>query len=323
MSKDEPSEEIPNTRPLAVIAGPTASGKSAAAVALGQALEKRGKRAVIINADSAQVYADLKVLSARPHESEMGGIEHRLFGEWDANEACSAADWAARAKEEIAASHADDSVPILVGGTGLYLRVLLEGIAPIPDIEPEVREVVRAMPTARAYAALQIEDPQRAAALEPGDSQRIARALEVKRSTGVALGDWQLAKTGGLGEDVSLHPIVLMPDRTWLYRRCDERFKSMVENGAVEEVEALLARNLPPDLPVMRAIGVAEIAAFLRDEMTRREMIAAGAQATRRYAKRQFTWLRNQAPDDWPHVEVGGENEEVDLDVVFASLLRH
>jgi len=184
----------------------------------------------------------------------------------------------------------------------MYLKVLLEGIAPIPEIEPEVREQVRALETADAYAALQIEDPLRADVLEPGDSQRIARALEVKRSTGVTLADWQQAKSGGIGEEIALNPLVLMPERQWVYDRCDLRFEQMLEDGAVEEVETLLARDLQPDLPVMRAIGVPEIAALIRGEITREEAVAAGGQATRQYAKRQFTWLRNQCPKDWKRV---------------------
>lgn len=304
--------------PVALIAGPTASGKSAIAVKLAQALAKRGQTGVVINADSAQVYADLQVLSARPTDEEMAGIEHRLFGTWDGAEACSAAAWAARAKDEIADCHGNGAVPILVGGTGMYLKVLIEGIAPIPEIEPEVRTVVRAMSTETAYAALMIEDPLRAAMLDPGDSQRISRALEVKRSTGVTLGDWQQAKTGGIGEEVTLHPLVLMPERQWVYDRCDLRFAQMVEAGAIAEVEALLARNLSPDLPVMRAIGVAEVAALVRGECTKEEAIAAGSQATRQYAKRQFTWLRNQCPDEWPRVE----SQNIDLEAIFASLLQ-
>ena len=252
----------------------------------------------------------------------MNGVEHRLFGEWDAGDPCSAAEWADRARKEIAACHEEDTVPILVGGTGLYIKVLIEGIAPIPEIDPEIRRVVRAMETERAYAALQIEDPYRAALLSPGDSQRIARALEVKRSTGVTLGDWQLAKSGGLGEDITLHPLVLMPDRTWLYRRCDARFAQMIENGAADEVAALIQRGLAPDLPVMRAIGVKEIAAWKDGEISKEEAIEAGAQATRRYAKRQFTWLRNQAPADWPVAEIGHGNETIDPEGYFAALLR-
>ena len=273
---------------------------------------------MIVNADSMQVYANIPVLAASPSKEEQEQFEHRLYGEWDAADPCSAVDWAERGKAEIAKAHEENAVPILVGGTGMYLKVLIEGIAPIPEITPEVREVVRSMETATAYAALQIEDPVRAAELEPGDSQRISRALEVKRSTGVTLGDWQMAKTGGIGDDVDLHPLVHMPQRQWVYDRCDTRFAQMMESGAVEEVEALLARDLSPDLPAMRAIGVPEIAAFLREESTREEAIAAGSQATRNYAKRQFTWLRNQSPADWTQVE----SENIDIEATFASLLQ-
>jgi tRNA dimethylallyltransferase len=309
--------------PVALIAGPTASGKSAVALRLAQRLAQDGRRGVIINADSAQVYADLNILSARPSAEEMGDIEHRLFGAWDGAEACSAASWAARAKDEIAACHADGAVPILVGGTGLYLKVLLEGIAPIPPIDPDVRAMVRALPDDGAYKLLKIEDPLRAAELDPGDRQRIARALEVKRSTGVTLADWQLAKAGGIGDEIDLHPLILNPDRAWLYARCDARFESMLAAGAIAEVAELLARELDPDLPVMRAIGVPEISAFLRSETTREAMIAAGQQATRNYAKRQFTWFRRQPPEEWPRVAVRSESENVDIDACFASLLRN
>jgi len=308
--------------PLALIAGPTASGKSAIAVALAQALAKAGRTGVIVNADSAQVYGDLQVLSARPTDEDMAGIEHRMFGAWDGAEACSAAAWAARATAEIAAIHAAGAVPILVGGTGLYIKVLLEGIAPIPEIDPAVRAAVRAMSESDAYKLLAIEDPERAAELDPGDRQRIARALEVKRSTGVTLADWQLAKAGGIAEMVELHPLIVLPERNWVYDRCDRRFVAMLQAGAVAEVEALLARDLDPDLPVMRAIGVPEIAGFLADELTRDDMIAAGQQATRNYAKRQFTWFRRQVPEDWAWIEPDSESENIDIADHFASLLR-
>lgn len=289
-------------RPVWLIAGPTASGKSDCGLQVAKALGKRQETGVIINADSMQVYADIPVLSAAPTKIEMKHCEHRLYGAWDGAEACSAAQWAARAKAEIEALHEEGKTPILVGGTGMYLKVLLEGIAPIPKIDPLVREQVRMMETADAYTALQLEDPLRADVLEPGDSQRIARALEVKRSTGVALADWQQAKSGGIAEDITLNPIMLMPERQWVYDRCDTRFAQMLENGAIEEVEALLARDLSPDLPVMRAIGVPEIAQLVRGEITREEAIEAGGQSTRQYAKRQFTWLRNQCPPEWPRV---------------------
>jgi len=277
---------------------------------------------VIVNADSAQVYADLQILSARPTEEEMDGIEHRLFGAWDGAEPCSAAAWAARAKAEIADIHAAGAVPILVGGTGLYFKVLLEGIAPIPAIDPSVRAAVRAMDEADAYKLLQIEDPERAAMLDPGDRQRIARALEVKRSTGVTLGDWQMAKAGGIAEEVTLHPLIVEPERQWVYDRCDARFAAMLDSGAIAEVEALLERGLDPDLPVMRAIGVPEIAAWLAGEIEAEEVVAAGSQATRNYAKRQFTWFRRQPPAGWPRARPDWESENIDIEAHFASLLR-
>ncbi len=248
---------------------------------------------------------------------------HRLFGAWDGAEACSAAAWAEAAKAEIAACHAAGAVPILVGGTGLYLKVLLEGIAPIPEIDPAIRAAVRALGEAEAYRLLQIEDPERALMLDPGDRQRIARALEVKRSTGVTLGDWQLAKSGGIADDVTLHPLLIEPERQWLYDRCDLRFEAMLDAGAVAEVETLLARELDPDLPVMRAIGVPEIAAWLAGEIEADVVVASGQQATRNYAKRQFTWFRRQPPADWPRARPGYESENIDIDGHFASLLRN
>ena len=177
--------------PVALIAGPTASGKSDLAVRLALALRQQGREAVVINADSAQVYADLAVLSARPTADEMQGVPHRLFGEWDGASACSAADWARAARALVEEAHASGAVPILVGGTGLYLRTLLDGIAPVPPIDPAVRAAVRAMPVAEAHAALTREDPERAARLSPNDTTRVARALEVVRSTGQPLADWQ------------------------------------------------------------------------------------------------------------------------------------
>ncbi|QZD92492.1 tRNA (adenosine(37)-N6)-dimethylallyltransferase MiaA [Qipengyuania xiapuensis] len=311
-------DNSPDLPPLALIAGPTASGKSDLAVRLGQRLEAQGKRAIVLNADSAQVYADLCVLSARPSEEEMGGIEHRLFGAWDGAQACSAADWAEAAKREIAALHAEGAVPILCGGTGLYMRTLLEGIAPVPAIDPKVREEVRSLSQGEARAALEKEDPEAASRLAPADTARTARALEVVRSTGRTLKDWQAHKAGGIGDTVALYPLVLLPDREWLYERCDRRFVMMMDGGAIEEVEALLARNLDPSLPVMRAIGVPEIAGMLQGDLSRDQAIVAGQTATRRYAKRQYTWFRHQPPGSWPR----SDNKTIDEYDIFVSLLR-
>jgi tRNA dimethylallyltransferase len=295
---------------VALIAGPTASGKSDLAVELALALAERGRPCLVINADSAQVYRDLAILSARPSAADMRGIEHRLFGEWDGAEACSAADWAARAKREIEDAQIAGLLPILVGGTGLYLRTLLDGIAPVPGIDPEVRRAVRALSVTQACAALTIEDADRAAQLNPFDTARIARALEVVRSTGRPLAHWQRQRAGGIAEAIDLHPLVLLPERAALYARCDARFARMLDNGAIDEVENLLGRNLPPTLPVMRAIGVAEIAGYLKGEWSRDEARVRGQQATRNYAKRQYTWFRRQPPGDWPRCEF--ENFSID-----------
>ena len=260
----------------------------------------RGQDAVVINADSAQVYADLHVLSARPLEAEMQGIPHRLFGTWDGAQACSAADWAKAARVEIDAAHAAGALPVLVGGTGLYIRTLLDGIAPVPAIDFGVRDAVRAMPVDAAHAALQREDPDRAAVLNPNDAARIARALEVVRATGRTLAAWQGERQGGIADRVTLAPLVLLPPRPWLYARCDARFAAMLDAGAVDEVRTLMGRKLDPALPVMRAIGVREVAAWRAGEWSRDQALAAGQQATRNYAKRQYTWFNNQIPADWP-----------------------
>jgi len=316
MSTDNSLSADGSGPPVALIAGPTASGKSDLAVRLAQEIARRGGRGVVVNADSAQVYADLAVLSARPSPADMGGIEHRLYGAWDGAIACSAADWAEAASAQIADIHRSGAIPILVGGTGLYLRTLLDGIAPVPAIPPETRVAVRALPVAEAHAALRREDPERAARLHPTDTARVARALEVVRATGRTLASWQAERVGGIGGAVHLFPAILLPPRDWLYPRCDTRFAAMVDGGATGEVEALLARRLDPALPVMRAIGVPEIAAFLRGELGRDAAIAAGAQATRNYVKRQFTWLRHQPPSRWLRIE----SETFDADTLFESL---
>ncbi len=280
---------------MALIAGPTASGKSALAIALA-----RAANGVVINADASQVYADLQILSARPSAEEMAQAPHRLFGHIDGAEACTAARWASEARAEIASAHAQGRLPILVGGTGLYLRTLLDGIAPVPDIDPTIRAQVRALPVAEAHAALAVEDPAAAARLAPADTTRVARALEVLRSTGKPLSEWQKHKSGGIADQISLSPLILLPPREWLIQRCDDRFEQMVDSGAVAEVEALLARKLPPELPVMRAIGVPEIAAWLDGTVYRETMLERGRIATRQYAKRQYTWFSRQPPLDWP-----------------------
>jgi tRNA dimethylallyltransferase len=289
---------IPNPverKPVALIAGPTASGKTALALWLGQRRD-----VMIVNADSAQVYRHLPILSAQPTAAEMAGIPHRLFGYLDGQVTCSAARWAADAKRAIEEAHRSRRLPVLVGGTGLYLRTLLDGIAPIPEIDADVRAQIRAMATADAYAELIDLDPAVAFALKPQDDTRIKRALEVIRSTGRSMADWRREKVGGIAPYVTLHPLILLPPRDWLHQRCNQRFEMMMASGAIEEVEALLKLPLPADSPVLRVIGVPEITAMLSGKISQKEAIERGQAATRQYAKRQYTWFRNQPPGSWP-----------------------
>ena len=255
---------------------------------------------MIVNADSAQIYRDLPILSAAPGPDETARAEHRLYGVLDGAQPRSAADWAAMAKREIADIHKSDRLPILVGGTGLYLRTLLDGIAPVPAIDPDVRRSVREAPVAENRVRLEEMDPEAAARLNAPDTTRIARALEVVLSTGRTLREWQEQREGGIAGEIDLKPIVLLPPRDWLYRRCDERFTLMVKQGAADEVRSLLERCLNPALPIMRAIGVREMAAWLSGDVSKDDAIAAGQQATRQYAKRQYTWFAHQPPVEWP-----------------------
>jgi len=256
----------------------------------------------VINADSAQVYADLRIISARPAAEDEARAPHRLYGYRDPAQPCSAADWAADARRAVAEAHEAGRLPVLAGGTGLYLRTLLDGIAPVPEIDPAIREAVRSFSAAHNHAALEREDPVAAARLRASDSTRVARALEVIRSTGRPIGEWQKQRTGGIGGEVELLPLLLLPPREWLYRNCDRRFEKMMSEEGVEEVRSLVARGLNPLLPAMRAIGVREIAAFLAGALTREQALEAGRTATRRYAKRQYTWFSRQPPADWPRL---------------------
>lgn len=301
---------------VALIAGPTASGKSALALALA---ERTG--GTIINADSAQVYADLRVLSARPSPEEEARAPHCLFGHIDGADAgYSAARWATEAKAAIADAAAANSLPILVGGTGLYLRTLIDGIAPVPPIDPAVRSEVRALPVAEAFDALTREDEGAAARLSPADTTRVARALEVVRSTGKPLSAWQASRDGGIGDEIDLRAGILLPDRTWLFARIDRRFAEMMDEGAIDEVRALLARaDLPDNAPIRRAIGVPEIAAMLAGEIEPEQAVLSASLATRQYAKRQYTWFRNQPPPTWSRII---ESQSYDNSAMIDILLR-
>ncbi len=291
---------------VVLIAGPTASGKSDIAMALAKLLP-----ATIINADASQVYADLRILSARPSPEDEAQVPHKLFGHIDGAQTCSAADWAHEAKVAITKAVSAERLPILVGGTGLYLRTLIDGIAPVPEIDHNIRAEVRRLDVISAHDALLREDAEAAARLAPSDRTRIARALEVIRSTGQRLKDWQAHSVGGIADQIHLVPLILLPPRDWLYTRCDARFAMMLERGGMHEVEALLARNLDPALPVMRAIGVREVSAILANPGTPAEQTNLAQIATRQYAKRQFTWFRNQFPSAWLRAECEINNDMV------------
>ena len=279
------------SRPLIqLIAGPTASGKSRLALEMAR---KTG--AVIVNADSQQLYADLRVLSARPTEEEEALAEHCLYGVADAADAWSVGRWT-RAVTALLAEMEGRPV-VLVGGTGLYFSALTEGLADIPDVPATVRATVE-----QAFDAdgedgfrrrLAEMDPAAAAAIEIGDRQRLVRALSVATHTGRALSDWR-ADTVPLLPAGSWRGLVLTPERGALYAACDARVARMVDDGALEEVRALVARGLDASLPAMKAVGVREFAAHLAGETTLDQAVAATRQATRNFAKRQLTWCRNR-----------------------------
>jgi tRNA dimethylallyltransferase len=289
-------------RDAILITGPTASGKSALAVRL--AAEHDG---VVVNADSMQVYDTLNVLTARPQPEDMRGIEHRLYGHVPAGAAYSTGDWQREATGLIAELRARDKLPVFVGGTGLYFRALTGGLSDMPIIPDAVRERVRGWLAAEGaealHRALAARDAETAARLKPGDGQRIVRALEVLETTGRSISAFQAATGPAVIDPDRADKIVVLPDRAVLAVRINTRFGGMLKTGAVEEVKALLALNLSPAMPVMKAIGVPQIAAMLAGEMSEAEVIERGAAATRQYAKRQMTWFRNQLDESWQRID--------------------
>lgn len=279
---------------ITLLAGPTASGKSRRALELAQ---KTG--AVIINADSQQLYADLRVLSARPSDEDEARTEHRLYGIADAADAWSVGRWSRAVMPVLADLAAAGRPALLVGGTGLYFTALTKGLADIPDIPLEVREATGAAFDGDGEAAFRRRlagvDPAAEARIESGDRQRLTRAWAVAQHTGRALSDWT-ADTTPLLAPGSWTGLVIEPEREALYASCDLRVAQMVEAGALDEVRALVARELNAALPAMKAVGVREFAAHLVGETTLSAAVEATRQATRNYAKRQLTWFRNQTP---------------------------
>lgn len=283
-----------------LIAGPTASGKSALGIKLAQRLD-----GLVINADSMQVYRDLRVITARPTPAEEAEAPHRLYGHVDAAVNFSVGRYVADATQ-ILQEIKGRKLPIFVGGTGLYFKALTDGLSDMPPVPEEVREQVRrdseGLETSELHRLLSERDPETARTLRPSDRLRVQRALEIFAATGQPLVSFHGARQPGPLADVSVIKLFLEPDRDELRRRIDQRFLTMIEQGALDEVKALGERNLDPMLPAMRAHGVPGLLAHLRGEMSLDEAITKGQGDTRRYAKRQFTWFRHQLPD-WHWVE--------------------
>jgi len=310
-----------NSKYAILIAGPTASGKSALALALARDLG-----GVVINADSMQVYKDLAIITARPSAEEMGDIPHKLYGTVDGAAAWSAADWAAAAMTVTEDVWADAKVPILVGGTGMYFKFLLDGVAAIPDIPADIRAAVRTQVgeggAPAAHKRLEALDPVTAARLEPNDSQRIARALEVVIATGRPLSDWHKDNKDGpltaLDRAGQVIKIVLDIPRDQLYARCDQRFDLMIEAGTLDEISALAKRKLDASLPVMKSLGVPELTTHLAGDITLEAAVDAAKMHTRRFAKRQITWFRNQF-SDWNRLSAQYSESEYSNIIQFIS----
>lgn len=280
-----------------LIAGPTTSGKSALAARLARALGD----AVVVNADSMQVYADLRVLTARPGPEEMAALPHALYGHVDGAANYSVGRYVEDLARVLSELEAAGVRPILVGGTGLYFKALTEGLSDMPPVPDDVRERVRrgaaGRPTPELHADLARLDPEAAGRLRPSDRLRVLRALEVFAATGRSVLSFHgTRRPGPLTGKPSLR-IVLHPERDEVRGRIDARFAAMVREGALEEAAALAARALDPALPVMRAHGVPGLLAHLRGEATLAEAVERGQRDTRAYAKRQFTWARTQMPD--------------------------
>ena len=268
---------------LQIIMGPTASGKSNLALEWAQKLY-----GYIINADSMQVYHNFPILSAQPSAEDFEKAHHHLYGIRDVTEPCSAAEWVRLVKDII---DTQPGTPIIVGGTGFYLQALIHGLSPIPDIPENIRSYVRALPD--PHTVLQQQDPVMAAKLNPGDTQRSARALEVFLATDKSLAHWQEKPLEKL-IDVPIKVTTLLPPRNELYERINLRVLKMIDAGAIEEVEAVFKRHLDPALTGLKTIGYREIAAYLEGEHTIEETISLIQTASRQYAKRQMTWLRHR-----------------------------
>jgi tRNA dimethylallyltransferase len=285
-----------------LITGPTASGKSALALAFARAHD-----GVVINADSMQVYDTLPVITARPSVEEMGGVAHQLYGHVPASRSYSTGDWLREVGSLLADLRKEGRLPVIVGGTGLYFKALTGGLSDMPAIPDAVRTEIRQRLEAEGPEVLHEElaalDPPVAQRLNASDGQRIVRALEVFTATGRSIAEFQKQSGPMLIDPDRALKLVVLPDRKLLHDRINRRFELMMEAGAIEEVEALMRLQLAPEMPVMKAIGVSQIADMMAGRISRTEAVDRASAATRQYAKRQMTWFRNQMDDSWQRID--------------------
>ena len=312
------------TKPVLIVAGPTASGKSILAIAIAEAFD-----GVVINADSMQVYRELAILTARPGEEALTRAPHRLYGVLSVRDPCSAGRWRQMALNEIARAHAGGKLPIVTGGTGLYLKTLAEGIAELPPIPQAVRAKARnlydELGAAGVHTALAIRDPVSAERLGARDRQRLVRAWEVLEATGRPLADWQTAMSDNRPAHLRFAAILFDPPRKELYQTIERRLDNMILGGALDEVGALLAMKLDPHLPALKAVGVSEFMRHLEGQLTLEAALAHARQSSRRYAKRQMTWFHHQslAKDVFVMRELLGAQFSESFEARIFNFIRH
>ncbi|PIR39805.1 MAG: tRNA (adenosine(37)-N6)-dimethylallyltransferase MiaA [Alphaproteobacteria bacterium CG11_big_fil_rev_8_21_14_0_20_39_49] len=296
---------MPENKPIIILFGPTASGKSSLAMSVASKID-----AVIINCDSKQLYKEIPIITAQPTEDEKNLITHEMYGVISVSEHCSVGRWLDMVKPVIKRAWAKGKIPMLVGGTGMYIKYLTQGIPQMPDIEEGIRQQVRRQTAKEGSEAVyaKLDDAMRRK-LEPSDRQRVARAYEVLLQTGKSLAYWQEQPTIPVFNDAVYHKFFLSPDRQKVYENCNIRFDKMIGEGVLEEMENLQKMNLSDELPSMKSHGVPELLAYLKGDMNIEDAIEQAKRNTRHYIKRQFTWFRGQMSDAYALKSDSPENE--------------
>lgn len=306
------------SKPVILVVGPTASGKSKFALALAEKF-----KGTIINADSMQIYRDLRILTARPDECYLRKAPHKLYGIFSIDRRCSVGEWRRQAINHISAIYHEERQPIVVGGTGLYIKALTDGIHAMPrvplDIRRNLNERIRAHGAPVLYQELLNVDPETAYGLDPNDGQRIVRALEIFTHTGIGMSQWRRGQTETILPNVRFFNVLLAPPRHFLYQTIDARFERMINDGAVEEVEKLITLKPPKEHPLLKAVGVRPVIAYLNREIELHRMIQLGQRDSRRYAKRQLTWFRNK---NIPNYRLEMKFSEIKMSEIFSEISK-